>query len=139
MRDDLHSDGRDDGRKRDRSGLSQRPIADREVPIGPPASTIPAAVHAWLDGESTEREARRAGWSRDVDFWRRLDDDLASRRGMTTPLHLEAQIMSAIPRHSPQVIDPWWRRELVVTPQNALVAVVTMVAIAVGATVLLLR
>jgi hypothetical protein len=139
MRDDLHSDGRDDGRKRDRSGLSQRPMADREVPIGPRSSTIPAAVHAWLDGESTEREARRAGWSRDVDFWRRLDDDLASRRGMTTPRNLGAQIMSAIPTRLPQSIDPWWRRDLVVTPQHVLVAVVALVAIAVLATALLLR
>ncbi len=139
MRDDVHSDGRDDGRNRDRSGLSQHPMADREVPIGPPTSTIPAAVHAWLDGELTEREVRRAGWSRDVDFWRRLDDDLASRRGMTTPPDLDARIMEAIPTHSPQISAPWWRRELAVTPQNALVMVVTLVAIAVGATALLLR
>ena len=139
MRDNLHSDGQDDGRKRDRSGLPQRPMADREVPIGPPSSTIPAEVHAWLDGELTEREARRAGWSRDVDFWRRLDDELASRRGMTTPRKLGAQIMSAIPNRSPQITDPWWRREIVVTPQNAMVLVVALVAIAVGVTAVLLR
>ena len=136
---DIHSDGHGEGRKRERAGSSERPLADREVPLGPPSTTIATAVHAWLDGETPERDARRGDWSRDVDFWKRLDDDLARRRRMRTPAHLSARIMEAIPQHAPQLITPWWRREFVVTPSSAIVAVVTLMAASAAATVLVLR
>ena len=45
MLDDLQSDGLGDGRKRERPGNSERPLADREVPLGPPTSSIADAVH----------------------------------------------------------------------------------------------
>ena len=63
MLDDLRSDGLGEGRKRERSGQPERPLADREVPLGPPSSTISTAVHAWLDGETPESNARRGDWS----------------------------------------------------------------------------
>ena len=139
MFDDIHSDGHGEGRKRERAGSPERPLADREVPLGPPSTTIATAVHAWLDGDTPERDARRGDWSRDVDFWKRLDDDLASRRRMRTPAHLSARIMEAIPQHAPQLITPWWKREFVVTPSSAIVAVVTLMAASAAATVLVLR
>ena len=139
MFDDIHSDGLGEGRKRERPSHPGRPLADREVPLGPPSSTISTAVHAWLDGETPESNARRGDWSRDVDFWKRLDDDLASRRRMQTPSHLAAQIMNAIPQHAPQLITPWWKREFVVTPSAALVAVVALMAASAAATAALLR
>ena len=138
MFDDLHSDNLGESRKRERSGYPERPLADREVPLGPPSTTIADAVHAWLDGDTPERDAHRGEWSRDVEFWKRLDDDLAMRRRMRTPAGLQARIMDAIPRHAPQLITPWWRREFVVTPSSALVAAATLMAVAAGATTLFL-
>src|SRR5260221_14365387 len=124
MFDELHSDGTGDGRKRERR-VPERPGADRGVPPGPPGAPIAEAVHAWLDGETPERGARRGDWSRDVEFWKRLDDDLARRRRLRTPVGLQARIMEAIPQHTPVLITPWWRREFVVTPSSALIAAAT--------------
>jgi hypothetical protein len=139
MLDDLNSNGLDEGRKRNSSGHRERPIADREVPLGPPSTTIASAVHAWLDGSTPERDVRRGEWSRDVEFWKKLDDDLVRRRHMRTPAGLQARIMEAIPQHAPQVITPWWRREFVVTPSNAIVAAATLMAVAAVATVFAMR
>ena len=139
MFDDIHSDGLGEGRKRERTGQPERPLADREVPLGPPSTTISQAVHAWLDGETPERDARRGDWSRDVEFWKRLDDDLARRRRMRTPAHLNARIMNAIPQHAPQLITPWWKREFVVTPSSAIVAVVALMVASIAATAIVLR
>lgn len=140
MFDDIHSDGLGESRKRERgAGQPERPLADREVPLGPPSTTIAEAVHAWLDGETPERDARRGEWSRDVDFWKRLDDDLVTRRRLRTPAGLQARIMDAIPQHAPTLITPWWRREFVVTPSSAIVAAATLMAIAVAGTAILMR
>jgi hypothetical protein len=138
MLDDLRSDGLGEGRKRERSGKPERPLADREVPLGPPSSSIADSVHAWLDGDATESQARRAD-GRDVDFWKRLDEDLAARRRLRTPAHLHAQIMNALPMHAPTLITPWWRREFVVTPTNAVVVGATLVAAAAAVTALVFR
>jgi hypothetical protein len=139
MYDDLQSDGLGDGRKRERPANPERPPADREVPLGPPTSTIPEAVHAWLDGDVPESSVRRGEWSRDVDFWKRMNEDLERRRRMRTPAHVQARIMEAIPQHVPSLITPWWRREFVITPSSALVAAATLLALAVAATAAVLR
>jgi hypothetical protein len=139
MFDDLHSDGLGEGRKRERPEQSERPLADREVPLGPPRTAISEAVHAWLDGEAPESSVRRGDSARDVEFWKRLDEDLAARRRLRTPAHLQAQIMNALPMHAPQLITPWWRREFVVTPTNAIIVATTLVVVAAAATALLLR
>jgi hypothetical protein len=139
MYDDLQSDGLGDGRKRERPAKPERPLADREVPLGPPTSTISEAVHAWLDGDAPESSVRRGEWSRDVDFWKRMNEDLERRRRMRTPAHVQARIMEAIPQHAPSLITPWWRREFVVTPTNAVVVATTLVVMAAAATVLLFR
>ncbi len=136
---DLESDGLGEGPKRDRSGQSERPLADREVPLGPPRTSLADAVHAWLDGEVTESQARRGESGRDVDFWKRLDEDLAARRRLRTPAHLQAQIMNALPMHAPTLITPWWRREFVVTPTSAIVVATTLVVMAAAATALVIR
>lgn len=138
MFDDLYSDGRDDsGRKRE-NGQPERPLADREVPLTPPSATIADAVHAWLDGEAPESSVRRGEWSRDVDFWKRIDEDLAARRRLKTPAHLQAQIMNALPMHAPQIITPWWRREMVVTPATAIAMAAALVTLAAVATAMLM-
>jgi hypothetical protein len=138
MFDDLHSDGHGDGGRKD-NGQPARPLSDREVPLGPPSATIADAVHSWLDGEVPESQVRRGEWSRDVEFWKKLDEDLAARRRLKTPAHLQAQIMNALPMHAPQLITPWWRREFVVTPSIALGAAATIVAAAAVATAFLMR
>ena len=139
MYDDIHSDALGESRKRERGGQHpERPLADREVPIGPPSTTIAGAVHAWLDGDTPERDARRGESSREVDFWKKMDADLARRRRLRTPVHLQAQIMNAIPQHAPQLITPWWRREFVVTPSSAIVAAVTLAVVSAAATTLVL-
>lgn len=139
MFDDLHSEGLGEGRKR--TPEPARPLADREVPLGPPSAVIADSVHAWLDGEVPESHARRgdSAGGRDVDFWKRLDAELVARRRLRTPAHLTAQIMNALPMTAPSVITPWWRREFVVTPSNALMAAATLVAAAAAATALVLR
>jgi hypothetical protein len=139
MFDDLSSEGLGEGHKRERTGKPERPLADREVPLGPPSTSIADAVHAWLDGEAPESSARRGESSRDVDFWKKLDEDLAARRRLRTPAYLQAQIMNALPMHAPTVITPWWRREFVVTPTNALMVAATLVVAAAAATALILR
>ena len=137
MFDDLNSEGRPPARRR--TPDAGRPLSDREVPLGPPSTVLADSLHAWLDGEATESGARRGESARDVDFWKRLDDDLMRRRRQRTPVGLQARIMAALPMHAPQVITPWWRREMVVSPTGALAAVVTMMAVAAAATALMMR
>ena len=137
MFDDLHSDGLNDGRKRE-NGQPERPLADREVPLTPPSATIADAVHAWLDGEAPESSVRRGEFSREVEFWKKLDGELAARRRLKTPAHLQAQIMNALPMHAPQIITPWWRREMVVTPGTAIAFAAALVTLAAVATAMLL-
>jgi len=138
MFDDLHSDGSSAGRKRE-NGQPERPLADREVPLTPPSAVIADAVHAWLDGEAPESSVRRGEWSREVEFWKKLDEDLAARRRLKTPAHLQAQIMNALPMHAPQMITPWWRREMVVTPGAVIAAAAALVTVAAIATAMLMR
>jgi hypothetical protein len=138
MLDDLHSNGLNDGRKRTPEP-KQRPLSDREVPLGPPSTALAASVHAWLDGEIPETSVRRGESARDVEFWKRLDEDLAARRRLRTPVHLQARIMNALPMSRPQIITPWWQREYVVTPSSALIAAAALMAAAAAATALAMR
>jgi hypothetical protein len=90
--------GRDAGRPADAP-----PLADREVPLpGAELGGTPAAVHAWLDGEATEADARAAD-ARQVALWNRIADETSARRRMTTPAHVHANIMSALPAATPSL------------------------------------
>jgi hypothetical protein len=73
-----------------------------------------------------------------VEFWKRIDEDLAARRRLKTPAHLQAQIMNALPMHAPQIITPWWRREMVVTPAAVIAAAAALVTLAAVATAMLM-
>jgi hypothetical protein len=78
-----------------------KPVADREVPLpGTELGATPAAVHAWLDGEGTEGDARLAD-PRQAALWSRIAEETAARRRLTTPAHVAAQIMQAIPATAP--------------------------------------
>ncbi|HEY0928751.1 MAG TPA: hypothetical protein VGE27_02430 [Gemmatimonas sp.] len=84
--------------QREVAPLADRPLADREVPLpGMGASTGGAdIIHQWLDGETAEADARRAD-ARQVEFWKRVDQDTDRMRRMKTPAHVAANIMAALP------------------------------------------
>ena len=138
MLDDLHSEGLGEAPRR-RPDSRSHPLIDREVPLGSPGSTLAESVQAWLDGDLPESNVRRGETSRDVEFWKRLEQDLVARRRVKTPAYLQARIMDALPQHTPQMITPFWHREFVVTPANALLAAVTLVAVAAATTMITMR
>ena len=84
--------------KRDAAPVPDRPVADREVPLpGMAATGEPTMViHQWLDGETSEVDARRAD-AKQVDLWKMISTETEQRRRMTTPAYLAANIMAAIP------------------------------------------
>jgi hypothetical protein len=93
---DRPSLGRDAGRPD-----NVAPLADREVPLpGAELGSTPAAVHAWLDGEATESEARLAD-AKQVALWNRIETETSARRRMVTPAHVQASIMNALPAATP--------------------------------------
>lgn len=117
------------GRDRADRGPEQ-PLADREVPIG--FAVTPAGVHEWLDGDLPEANVRRADSTRHVEFWNRLNAEASVRREMKTPVHVQAAIMAAIAPQKAQAVEPWFRRNLAVTPIVALAAAAGLMAL--GAT-----
>jgi hypothetical protein len=135
MVDDLRSDdglGGFDGHhhRPARRVEKERPLADREVPLGhqeQDARVLSPAVHAWLDGELPEASVRKGDTARDVEFWKNINVEVERRRRMHTPTYLEAQIMDALPQTAPQVITPWYRREFVITPRAAVGGAVALV------------
>ncbi|HYD51637.1 MAG TPA: hypothetical protein VEA99_03375 [Gemmatimonadaceae bacterium] len=139
MLDDLHR-GPDEGPKRTGRSNGERPLADREVPLGPQSGGLPLAVHQWLDGELPEAAVRKGESARDVEFWRRLNGELQQRSHLRTPAYLEAQIMSALPDRAPtSMITPWWRREMVLTPATIFGGAAALVALTALATAVLTR
>lgn len=142
MFDDIHpEDGLSfDGRRRVRRTDEERPLTDREVPLGQQVGRVLSpAVHAWLDGELPEAVVRKGETARDVEFWKRLNEEAESRRQMRTPAHVQAQIMAAIPQSVPQVITPWWRREFVITPAALVTTAATIVVLSAAATLFILQ
>jgi hypothetical protein len=97
MLDDVHSSDDQPAAPRATPDPDARSVpAEREVPIGPPALTLSEAVHAWLDGEATEASVRREQSQGDVEFWKRLDGDLARRRAQHPRAGFAARVMAAI-------------------------------------------
>lgn len=95
---DRPSLGRDAGRP-----TNEAPLADREVPLpGAELGGTPVAVHAWLDGEASEADARLAD-AKQVALWNRIAEETSSRRRMTTPTHVHANIMNALPAATPSL------------------------------------
>ena len=84
--------------QRDAAPVVDRPLADREVALpGLVAADGPTLViHQWLDGETSEAEALRAD-AKQVDLWKMISTETEQRRRMTTPAHVAANIMAAIP------------------------------------------
>jgi len=142
MVDDLRSDdglgGFDGHRERvTRRSEKERPLADREVPLGQQeqdARVLAPALHAWLDGELPEASVRKGETGRDVEFWKQINGEVDRRRHMRTPAYLEAQIMNALPQTAPALITPWWRREFVVSPMAAVGTAAALIVVAAAVT-----
>ena len=120
MLDNFHE--REGGTERERpvrSSDETGPMSDREVPLAPVASND--VINRWLDGELPEPTGLRGDAARSVEFWRRLGEETDKRRRMTTPAHLSAKIMAALPPVTPRVsAEPWWKKDLHLTPTVAL-------------------
>lgn len=148
MVDDLRHDGGlgqgpDGNYRRQKPAQEHRPLTDREVPIkqdiGNETRVLAPAIHAWLDGELPEASVRRGETSKDVEFWRMIGAEAERRRASHMPLDLESRIMDALPHTLPVEITPWFRREFVVTPGQAVaIGGGLMVATAVATALLML-
>ncbi|HEY9227075.1 MAG TPA: hypothetical protein VIP11_10540, partial [Gemmatimonadaceae bacterium] len=147
MVDDLRSDdglSGYDGHHHNRSPRrpeKERPLADREVPLGQQeneARVLAPAVHQWLDGELPEASIRKGETARDVEFWKNINVEVERRRRMQTPAYLEARIMEAIPQTAPALISPWYRREFVITPAAAVGAASALIVVAAAITAALM-
>jgi hypothetical protein len=146
MHDDLNAqNGSESTPSREMPGRSQRgrqqdvpssPLSDREVPIG--VARTSDLVHAWLDGDIAESQVTGAESAQTVEFWKRLDRDLETRRMMTTPAHMQQKIMDALPQTTPSAaVTPWWGRTLSVSPIAVAAAAAGLLALGavVGASV----
>lgn len=116
-----------------RKVLTLRPMTDREVPLTGAASMsisdVPSEVHQWLDGDISERAARRVD-SRNVDLWSRIDAETSRRRRLETPAHLSQRVMAVLPSKAPSRFELLFR-PFRVTPVTA--AAVGAGLLAVGA------
>jgi len=109
----------------------ERPLADREVPLGTQetdARVLSPAVHQWLDGELPEASLRKGDTAREVEFWKNINGEVERRRRMHTPAYMEARIMEALPQSAPALITPLYKREFVITPNRAVAVVSGLVA-----------
>ena len=131
MLDNLNArdDGGDAGRERPRraSELAQ-PLSDREVPLGGTTATS-EMINSWLDGDTPEPVAVNAESARQVDLWRRIEEESQRRRHLVTPAHVKAQIMAALPADLPQMALPWWKKSIHVSPVVAIAAAAGLVAL----------
>ena len=71
----------------------EAPMADQELA---PTGRIADVVHAWLDGEPVA-DAALSTAPREVAFWRKVEAETSTRRRMTTPAHVPAQILAKLP------------------------------------------
>ena len=131
MLDNLNArDGSGDaGRERPRRASEQvQPLSDREVPLGPTTATS-EMINRWLDGEAPEPAALNADSARQVDLWKRIEQESERRRHLETPAHVKAQIMAALPTDVPQMALPWWKKSIQVSPVVAIAAAAGLVAL----------
>ena len=131
MIDNLNArdDGGDAGRERPRRASEQaQPLSDREVPLGGTTATS-EMINSWLDGDTPEPVSVNAESARQVDLWRRIEEESQRRRHLVTPAHVKAQIMAALPADLPQMALPWWKKSIHVSPVVAIAAAAGLVAL----------
>jgi hypothetical protein len=91
----------------------ERPLSDREVPLGTGHPSM--AVQQWLDGELAEPTVR-LGDTKEVELWKRINEEAERRRRMRTPAPVFDRIMSSIPAAAPVAPKPWWQGKLLLSP-----------------------
>ena len=128
--------GRDDAGRERAPRTDEHKTLEREVPIA--KRQLAADVHAWLDGEMTETQARAAGASREIEFWNRITAEAAQRRQVRTPAHVLPAIMEALPQVAPSTTTSWFQREITVTPARAIALGASIAAAASAITAALL-
>lgn len=114
----------------DSTGRGDSPTSG-ELPAFGRSARLAPEIHAWLDGR-VPAPARRGDSAQDVDFWRRLEVDIARRREVRTPVHVQQAVMAALgatPRTAPAVV-PWHRRN--VTIARGLLALAGAALLALG-------
>lgn len=112
----------------DRPANPQGPLADREVPLAPIATSD--VIHRWLDGELPEPAGLRNDSTRSVEFWRRLGEETERRGRVVTPPHVAARIMASLPDlAAAPAVAPWWRKEVQVNPPTAIALAITVFAL----------
>lgn len=118
----FEQDGRSERERPLRPSDDTGPVSDREVPLAPVGTSD--VINRWLDGELPEPTGLRGEAARSVDFWRRVGEETDRRRRMTTPAHVPAKIMAALPplAASRPEVEPWFRRDLQMNAISALVA-----------------
>ncbi len=101
---DTHNSRREAEITGDRKVLTLRTLTDREVPLRSAVSgsigDMPSAVHQWLDGEVSERKARRADPD-NVAFWNRVTAETSRRSRKHTPAFMTERIMAVLPAKRP--------------------------------------
>jgi hypothetical protein len=110
-----------------RASEHAQPLSDKEVPIGGTATS--EMINSWLDGDAPEPVAVNAESARQVDLWRRIEEESQRRRHLVTPAHVKAQIMAALPADAPQMALPWWKKSIHVSPVMALAAAAGLIAL----------
>ena len=96
--------------RRSRRDNGAERVSDREVPLE--QITMPAAIHAWLDGEGAEPTDRSPAVARQIEFWSRVRAETASRRSVTVPAGLQQRIMAELAKAEPRAVTPWHQRPL---------------------------
>jgi len=89
---DPHVSGYVEPAKGERAEIRDESVIDREVPVA--GASMPAIIHAWLDGEPVNEPALQAAGS--YPLWRRVQTETGDRRRMQAPATIRGAIMEAI-------------------------------------------
>ena len=117
---DRDGEGESSRQPGDRPGDPRGPLADREVPLAPVATTD--VINRWLDGELPEPSGLQGESARALEFWRRVGDETKRRRRVVTPPYVAARIMASLPDVAAvPATTAWWKRDLHLSPARALV------------------
>ena len=96
-----------------RKVVTLRPLIDREVPLPDAASgsigDMPVAVQQWLDGDISERSARRSD-DNSVEFWNKISAETSRRRRLETPALMSERVMAVLPRKGSKPADLLFQR-----------------------------
>jgi hypothetical protein len=105
-------------------------MVDREVPITGAASMsisdVPDEIHQWLDGDISERVARRVD-NRNADLWARISEETGRRRRMQTPSQFSERVMAVLPSKAPSRLE-MLARPFKITPATAVAVGAGLVA-----------